>query len=149
MFFMSVHAADPSNSQQWPLILGPSSSTHMFIPSLQLSTHLMRSCYQIYRSSLPLRLSAHTFIREAFSVRSYIESNAEPLTENRVECAIELGVTLIRWSKVITLHYPWMPNIMICSISIPFQKPIASQQTHPMKHYRAIHRTPSIHLCIV
>ena len=93
---MSVHAADPSNSQQWSLTLGPSSSTHMFIPSPQLSTHLMRSCYQIYRSSLPLRLSAYTFMREAFYVRSYIESNAKPLTENRVECAIELGVTLIR-----------------------------------------------------
>ena len=93
---MSVHAADPYNSQQWFLTLGLCSSTHMLIPSLQLSAHLMRSCYQIYRSSLPLRLSAYTFMREAFSVRSYIESNAKPLIENHVECAIELVVTLIR-----------------------------------------------------
>ena len=103
---MSVHAADPSNSQQWPLILGPSSSTHMFIPSLQLSTHLMRSCYQIYRFSLPLRLSAYISMREAFPVKSYIESNAKTPTENRVKSAIELGVTLSHIDPLIQSNYP-------------------------------------------
>ena len=55
----SVRAANPHNSQEWSFEFGPYSSVGIFIPSLPLSAHLMRSRHQIRRFGRPSRLRAY------------------------------------------------------------------------------------------